>query len=122
MMQYQLAAALLGYLLGSIPFGLVLTRLGGLGHIRSIGPGNIGATNVLRTGRKDLAVLTLLLDGRKGKAAALIGPKYGPATMVIAAFAAFPGHLFPVLLTRMHERRDGIAAASTCMTPRPPAP
>src|SRR3546814_7037952 len=96
MMQYQLAAALLGYLLGSIPFGLVLTRLGGLGDIRSIGSGNIGATNVLRTGRKDLAVLTLLLDGGKGTAAALIGAKYGPEIMVIAAFAAFLGHLFPV--------------------------
>ncbi|MFC3677448.1 glycerol-3-phosphate 1-O-acyltransferase PlsY [Ferrovibrio xuzhouensis] len=98
MMQYQLAAALLGYLLGSIPFGLVLTRLGGLGDIRSIGSGNIGATNVLRTGRKDLAVLTLLLDGGKGTAAALIGAKYGPEIMVIAAFAAFLGHLFPVWL------------------------
>src|SRR3546814_16223680 len=91
MMQYQLAAALLGYLLGSIPFGLVLTRLGGLGDIRSIGSGNIGATNVLRTGRKDLAVLTLLLDGGKGTAAALTGAQYGPEIMVIAAFAAFLG-------------------------------
>ena len=65
-------AALLGYLLGSIPFGLLLTKLAGLGDIRSIGSGNIGATNVLRTGRKDLALATLLLDGGKGAAAVLI--------------------------------------------------
>ena len=65
-------AALLGYLLGSIPFGLLLTRLAGLGDIRNIGSGNIGATNVLRTGRKGLALATLLLDGGKGAAAVLI--------------------------------------------------
>ena len=97
-MQYQLAAALLGYLAGSIPFGLLLTRLGGLGDIRSIGSGNIGATNVLRTGRKDLAVLTVLLDGGKGTVAALVGARYGGEIMAIAAFAAFLGHLFPVWL------------------------
>jgi len=98
MLQYLLAAALLGYLLGSIPFGLVLTRLGGLGDIRNIGSGNIGATNVLRTGRKDLAVLTVLFDGGKGTVAALVGAQYGIEIMVIAAFAAFLGHLFPVWL------------------------
>lgn len=92
------AAAIGGYLLGSIPFGLVLTRIAGLGDIRNIGSGNIGATNVLRTGRKDLAALTLLLDGGKGAAAALIGRQFGPDIMLLAAFAAFIGHLFPVWL------------------------
>lgn len=95
---YYLAAILLGYGLGSIPFGLILTRLGGMGDIRSIGSGNIGATNVLRTGRKDLAALTLLLDGGKGAAAALLAKMYGPDLMVAAGFAAFIGHLFPVWL------------------------
>ncbi|HEX6959746.1 MAG TPA: glycerol-3-phosphate 1-O-acyltransferase PlsY [Ferrovibrio sp.] len=95
---YYLAAILLGYVLGSIPFGLVLTKLSGLGDIRNIGSGNIGATNVLRTGRKDLAALTLLLDGGKGAAAALLANMYGPDLMVAAAFAAFIGHLFPVWL------------------------
>lgn len=95
---YYLAAIILGYILGSIPFGLVLTRLSGLGDIRNIGSGNIGATNVLRTGRKDLAALTLLLDGGKGAAAALAGGYYGPDLMVAASFAAFIGHLFPVWL------------------------
>ncbi|MEK9969696.1 MAG: glycerol-3-phosphate 1-O-acyltransferase PlsY [Ferrovibrio sp.] len=95
---YYVAAAVLGYMLGAIPFGLVLTRLGGLGDIRSIGSGNIGATNVLRTGRKDLAALTLLLDGGKGTAAALLGAHYGPDVMLVAAFSAFVGHLFPVWL------------------------
>ena len=91
-------AVALGYLLGSIPFGLLLTKLAGLGDIRNIGSGNIGATNVLRTGRKDLAAATLLLDGGKGTAAALIGGLYGPEIMVAAAFGAFIGHLFPVWL------------------------
>ncbi len=72
-----LIALAAGYLLGSIPFGLVLTKLAGLGDIRAIGSGNIGATNVLRTGRKDLALATLLLDGGKGTAAALLGSYYG---------------------------------------------
>lgn len=91
-------AIALGYLLGSVPFGLVITQLAGLGDIRNIGSGNIGATNVLRTGRKDLAIATLLLDGGKGTAATLIGAIYGPDTMVFAAFGAFIGHLFPVWL------------------------
>lgn len=95
---YYIAAAVFGYMLGSIPFGLVLTRLSGLGDIRSIGSGNIGATNVLRTGRKDLAAATLLLDGGKGTAAALLGTYYGPDVMLVAAFAAFIGHLFPIWL------------------------
>jgi len=91
-------AAIGGYLLGSIPFGLLLTKIAGLGDIRAIGSGNIGATNVLRTGRKDLALATLLLDGGKGTAAALIGAQFGETAMLIAAFFAFLGHLFPVWL------------------------
>lgn len=94
-----------GYLLGSIPFGVILTRLGGAGDVRSIGSGNIGATNVLRTGRKDLALATLLLDAGKG-AAALLLAKYmlggvSPSAEIagaVAGGAAFLGHLFPVWL------------------------
>ncbi|MDP6831191.1 MAG: glycerol-3-phosphate 1-O-acyltransferase PlsY [Alphaproteobacteria bacterium] len=92
------AAAAFGYLLGSIPFGLVLTRLAGLGDVRAIGSGNIGATNVLRTGNKGLAALTLLLDGGKGTAAVLLGAMYGPDTAVLAGGGAFIGHLFPLWL------------------------
>ena len=88
--------ALLAYLLGSIPFGLVLTRLGGYGDIRGIGSGNIGATNVLRTGSKGLAALTLLLDAAKGAGAVLIGREFGPDMAAIAAAFAFLGHLFPI--------------------------
>ncbi len=88
------------YLLGSVPFGLVLTRISGLGDIREIGSGNIGATNVLRTGRKDLALATLLLDAGKGAITVLVTvylldmPAYGAA----AGMAAFIGHCFPVFL------------------------
>jgi glycerol-3-phosphate acyltransferase PlsY len=92
------AAGALGYLLGSIPFGLVLTRLAGLGDVRAIGSGNIGATNVLRTGKKGLAALTLLLDGGKGAAAYLLGAMYGPDMAVLAGGGAFIGHLFPIWL------------------------
>ncbi|HYM32129.1 MAG TPA: glycerol-3-phosphate 1-O-acyltransferase PlsY [Candidatus Cybelea sp.] len=96
---YYLAALLGGYLLGSIPFGLLLTKLAGLGDIRRFGSGNIGATNVLRTGRKDLAAATLLLDGAKGAAAVLIAQRwFGPDLALIAAVGAFLGHLFPVWL------------------------
>lgn len=91
-------AATGGYLLGSIPFGLVITRAAGLGDIREIGSGNIGATNVLRTGRKDLAAATLILDSGKGAAAVLLGSLIDPAFGVAAGAAAVIGHLFPVWL------------------------
>lgn len=94
-----LAAALLfGYLLGSIPFGLVLTRAAGLGDVRKIGSGNIGATNVLRTGNKGLAAATLLLDALKGTAAVLIARYWGAELGLLAGLGAFLGHLFPVWL------------------------
>ncbi len=95
-----LLAAVLGYLLGSIPFGLVLTKAAGLGDIRSIGSGNIGATNVLRTGRKGLALATLLLDGGKGAVAVLIALMLtgDPSVPLIAGVAAVLGHNFPVWL------------------------
>jgi len=87
------------YLLGSIPFGLVVTRLGGAGDIRQVGSGNIGATNVLRTGRKDLALLTLLGDGGKGIVAVLLARHaFGETAAALAGGAAFLGHLFPIWL------------------------
>jgi glycerol-3-phosphate acyltransferase PlsY len=86
------------YLLGSIPFGLLLTRAAGLGDIRSIGSGNIGATNVLRTGNKKLAAATLVLDGFKGTLAVLIARHFGEPAQYCAGFAVFLGHLFPVWL------------------------
>ncbi len=96
---YYAAAFAFGYLLGSIPFGLVLTRLAGAGDIRAIGSGNIGATNVLRTGRKGLAALTLVCDALKGTAAVLIAYRFGGQDLaVLAALGAFLGHLFPVWL------------------------
>ncbi|PWE52833.1 glycerol-3-phosphate acyltransferase [Metarhizobium album] len=94
-----LASLLLGYLLGSIPFGLLLTRAAGLGDVRKIGSGNIGATNVLRTGNRKLALATLLLDAFKGTAAVLLADAaFGAEAGLIAGFAAFLGHLFPVWL------------------------
>ena len=87
--QTTILAALFGYLLGSIPFGLILTKLAGMGDIRNVGSGNIGATNVLRTGNKFVAILTLILDGSKGAAALLIAQAYAPEAALIAAFAAF---------------------------------
>ncbi len=93
-----LAIAVAGYLLGSIPFGLLLTRSAGLGDIRKIGSGSIGATNVLRTGRKSLAAATVLLDGGKGALAVLIAQHWGPDTAMLAGCAAVVGHLFPIWL------------------------
>ena len=88
-----------GYLLGSIPFGLILTRLAGVGDIRAIGSGNIGATNVLRTGRKGLALATLILDGAKGALAVLLVAAFAERdAAAIAGFAAVLGHNFPVWL------------------------
>jgi glycerol-3-phosphate acyltransferase PlsY len=102
----NLLAVIGGYLLGSIPFGVIATRLAGLGDIRNVGSGNIGATNVLRTGRRDLALITLIGDGGKGAAAVLIaralmsGASYDAAEAIacVAGGAAFLGHLFPVWL------------------------
>ena len=93
-----LIALVFGYLLGSIPFGLLLTRAAGLGDVRNIGSGNIGATNVLRTGNKGLAAATLILDMLKGTAAALIAGFYGTEYAIAAGLGAFLGHLFPVWL------------------------
>jgi glycerol-3-phosphate acyltransferase PlsY len=94
-----LFAALIGYLLGTIPFGLILTRAAGLGDIRKIGSGNIGATNVLRTGNKKLAAATLLLDGIKGAVAVAVGLWLaGRDGVFVAGLAAVVGHLFPVWL------------------------
>jgi len=101
---YTLAALALGYVLGSIPFGLLLTSAAGLGDVRAIGSGNIGATNVLRTGHKGLAALTLLLDMLKGTAAVLVGHKIGALggvailASLVAGLGAFLGHIFPVWL------------------------
>lgn len=93
-----IVALIFGYILGSIPFGLLLTRAAGLGDVRSIGSGNIGATNVLRTGNKGLAAATLLLDMLKGTAAVLIAGRYGPELAMAAGLGAFLGHIFPVWL------------------------
>jgi glycerol-3-phosphate acyltransferase PlsY len=98
-MSYGLVLALVfGYLLGSIPFGLLITRAAGLGDVRKIGSGNIGATNVLRTGNKGLAAATLLLDALKGTAAVLIAGHFAPELGIWAGLGAFFGHLFPVWL------------------------
>ncbi len=92
-------AVLIGYVCGSIPFGLLLTRAAGLGDVRSIGSGNIGATNVLRTGNKRIAALTLFLDGLKGAVPVLLLTYYGsPQAGMIAGLAAMAGHIFPVWL------------------------
>jgi glycerol-3-phosphate acyltransferase PlsY len=101
---YTLAAVAVGYLLGSVPFGYLLTRAAGLGDVRNVGSGNIGATNVLRTGHKGLAALTLLLDAVKGTAAVLVGHAIGAEggvailAALLAGLAAFLGHIFPVWL------------------------
>ena len=99
MTREMLFALALGYLLGSIPFGLLVTRLGGKGDVREIGSGNIGATNVLRTGSKTLAALTLILDCIKATAAIVLARLlFGPETQSFAAAGAFVGHLYPVWL------------------------
>src|SRR6476661_6656584 len=91
-------ALIFGYLLGSIPFGLLITRAAGLGDVRKIGSGNIGATNVLRTGNKGLAAATLLLDALKGTLAVLVASWFREDLGLYAGFAAFIGHIFPAWL------------------------
>jgi glycerol-3-phosphate acyltransferase PlsY len=92
-------AVIIGYVCGSIPFGLLLTKVAGLGDVRSIGSGNIGATNVLRTGNKKIAALTLFLDGLKGAVPVLLLTHFGgPQAGMIAGLAAMAGHIFPVWL------------------------
>lgn len=107
-------AAIGGYLIGSIPFGLILTRLAGLGDIRTIGSGNIGATNVLRTGNKGLAAVTLLLDMLKGAVAVLLAAHYGPDTAVLAGGGAVIGHIAPVWLA--FKGGKGVATALGVLT------
>ena len=103
-----------GYLLGSIPFGVIATRLGGAGDIRKVGSGNIGATNVLRTGRRDLALITLIGDAAKGAVAVLLaGWLLSPTAAVVAGGAAFLGHLFPVWLK--FRGGKGLATAAGIM-------
>jgi len=97
-MEEKIIALVFGYLLGSIPFGVVLTKLAGTGDLRSIGSGNIGATNVLRTGRKDLAIATLLLDAVKGTVAVLTALQFSRELAILAGLGAFIGHLHPVWL------------------------
>ena len=110
---YFLGALLFGYLLGSIPFGSVLTRLACLGDVRRIGSGNIGATNVLRTRHKGLAAATLLGDALKGTIAVLIAGLWGPNTAILAALGAFLGHLFPVWL--QFRGGKGVATFLGCL-------
>lgn len=95
---YLISALVFGYLLGSIPFGLIFTRMAGMGDVRSIGSGNIGATNVLRTGNKRVAAMTLLGDMLKGTLAVVIAWRFGPDQAVMAGLGAFLGHCFPVWL------------------------
>jgi glycerol-3-phosphate acyltransferase PlsY len=115
----SIAAFVFGYLLGSIPFGLVLTRFAGLGDVRRIGSGNIGATNVLRTGRKGLAAGTLLADMLKGTVAVVIAWQLGADTAILAALGAFLGHLFPVWLG--FRGGKGVATFIGCLIGLKPA-
>ena len=108
-----LPGSLLGYLLGSIPFGLLLTKAAGIGDIRNIGSQNIGATNVLRTGRKDLAAATLVFDALKGTAAILIAAQFDDDAALAAALGAFVGHLFPVWLK--FKGGKGVATYLGCL-------
>lgn len=110
---FALPGLLLGYLFGSIPFGLLLTKAAGIGDIRNIGSQNIGATNVLRTGRKDLAAGTLLLDALKGTAAILIAAQFDEDGALAAALGAFIGHLFPVWLK--FKGGKGVATFLGCL-------
>lgn len=110
----QPAVLLFSYLLGSVPFGLILTHLAGLGDIRKIGSGNIGATNVLRTGHKKLAALTLILDAFKGAAAVIVVRLFVPDLVFYAAFAALLGHIFPVWL--QFKGGKGVATAVGVLT------
>jgi glycerol-3-phosphate acyltransferase PlsY len=107
-------AALLGYLLGSIPFGLILTRAFGAGDLRSIGSGSIGATNVLRTGHKGLAAATVLLDAGKGVLAVLVAARLWPGLEGVAAVAVVVGHCFPLWL-RFRGGKGFAAAAGVCL-------
>ncbi|HAA92073.1 MAG TPA: acyl-phosphate glycerol 3-phosphate acyltransferase [Rhodospirillaceae bacterium] len=91
--------AALGYFLGSIPFGLIFTKLAGHGDIRDVGSGNIGATNVLRTGNKAIALATLIFDAGKGAAAVLLAAEYGDDAVMVAAIAVMTGHIFPIWLS-----------------------
>ena len=108
-----LLALLFGYLLGSIPFGLVITKAAGTQDIRTIGSQNIGATNVLRTGRKGLAAATLICDALKGTVAILIAAQWGEAPAMAAALAAFAGHIFPVWLK--FKGGKGVATYLGCL-------
>ena len=109
-----LAAFAIAYLLGSIPFGLLLTRLGGAGDLRTIGSGSIGATNVLRTGRKGLAAATVLLDAGKAIVAVLLAAHWLPGNEGIAAVGAVIGHCFPVWL-KFRGGKGFAAAAGVCL-------
>lgn len=98
------------YLVGTLPFGVILTRLAGLGDIRRVGSGNIGATNVLRTGRKGLALLTVLLDAGKGWLAVFFGGQlYGPDMAIVAGYGVLSGHVFPIWL--LFRGGKGVAPA-----------
>ena len=97
-MGFYAIALLFGYLLGSIPFGLIFTKMAGMGDVRAIGSGNIGATNVLRTGNKKVAAATLLGDMLKGTVAVVVAWQFGPDQAVLAGLGAFLGHCFPVWL------------------------
>ena len=109
-----IAVAVIGYLLGSIPVGFLLARLGGYGDIRSIGSGSTGATNVLRTGSKGLAATTLILDFAKGAAAVAIGAHWGHLTALAAAVAVVLGHMFPMWLK--FNGGKGVATALGVLT------
>ena len=111
--------ALLAYLLGSIPFGLILTRLAGLGDVRQIGSGNIGTTNVLRTGHKGLAAATLILDAGKGAVAIVAARHFGAELAAVAALAAVLGHLFPVWL-RFKGGKGVATSAGVLLAYNPP--